>query len=500
MSERLAVGVGDFNLSERKLGRMVLYAAGAGFLGVSLVYYPALGVGCALVGLVGGLIVAFAPPEERGFVGMALIAAFGLKIAVATLYQSYLFSGGYPIFAPDGEAFSKFGWYISRVLLGKDVNVLPSAEQTYWNYHVLIQKELHGVLPPVHYQTGVFAYFLGFLYAVFGYSPLLGRLINVTLSAVSAFLVMRVAQDQVGRRGGRLAFLLVLFWPSMFLFSLSLLRDTAVVLLIVLVVWSVHRFVRGTPLALAGALGGIVLIGVLRKQTAWLLVPILVLWGAYYFLSSRRALLLGAAVGVLVLGFTRMDVLIGDMFEQAVRQHVGFLASPGVNYSILPSRMKIDVEKRPPILRINTSDGKRVAIDLSNPTDSETEQLVKHLNNFSWGEIFRMYLRGVAHYVTEPWPSHLRSFKLRIFFPQMFLWYACLALAVPGTLAYWSRGRDMGVFIILFLGVFVSLYGLSEGTIGVLIRHRDMITPFVLLLAVVGFESTFGKKAAFLRR
>jgi hypothetical protein len=494
---RLAVAIEVLDLSKNRPRKLIIYVVGACFLGFSLIFSPALGVGCALAGLAGGLILAYTPSEDWRFVGLVLLVSIGLKIAVATLYQSYLFSGGLPIFAPDGEGFSKFGWYISRVLLGKDPSIIPSAEHTYWNYHILIKQALHGVLPPIGYQTGVYTYFLGLLYVLFGYSPLLGRLINVLLSAVSAFLVMRVAADQAGRRGARLAFFLVLFWPSMFLFSLSLLRDTVVVFLIVTVVWSVHRFVKGTPLALAGILGGIGLIILLRWQVAWLLVAIVVLWYLIRFLQSKKALLVVPAVGVLLLGFGRGDILLKKTIAKAVIQHVGYIASSGVNYSILPSHMNYSVEKWPRILEINPSVENKITIDIYNATESEMMQLERYLTNLSWAEILGMYFRGVVHYLTEPWPSHLRTLKLKIFAPQMFLWYACLALAGPGLLAYWRQGRDMCLFIMLFLAIFISLYGLSEGTIGVLIRHRDMISPFVLLLSVVGLEAMFRKKVTF---
>jgi hypothetical protein len=416
---------------------------------------------------VGGLILAYTPPQDRRFVGLVLVVALGLKIAIATLYQSYLFSGGFPLYAPDGEGFSKFGWYISRVLLGKDPSIIPSAEQTYWNYERVLQLEFHGVLPPVKYQTGAYTYFIGFLYALFGYSPLLGRLINIVLSSVSAFLVMRVAADQVGRRGARLAFFLVLFWPSMFLFSLSLLRDTAILLLIVVVVWSVQRFVRGTPVALFGLFGAIMLIGILRRQAALLLIAILVLWASWYLLRLRRVLILGVVIGVFTVGLGQTPHDLKDaIIRYPIRQHAGFLDSGGIHYNILPLHV---TERRP--------------------------MQLKYLLPLTWSEVVVIYFRGVGHYMTEPWPSHLKTLKLKAIFPQMFLWYTCLALAVPGMLACWRQRRTMAVFLMLFLVVFISLFGLSESNIGILIRHRDMITPAILLLAVLGLDVILRKKA-----
>jgi len=414
-----------------------------------------------MVGLVAGLVLVYTPPVDRVFVWWVLLIALGLKIIMASLYQSYLFTGGLPLYAPDGDTYSKFGWYISRILLGEDPTVLPSVERVYWNYDSQVQEELQGALPSLYkYQTGPYTFFLGYLYAAFGYVPLLARLINIMLSVASAFLIMRVTHDLAGRWGARAAFTLVLFWPSLFFFSLSLLKDSAIVFGVVLVVWSVHRILRGAPLALAGVVGGIGLVGLLRWQAALLLLTILVLWGVWHLPRRLRGVLfLGAVIGIFVLGPSQTGSLLKETLARVIGTHVGYLSSGGVNYSILP----------PDLINISVGD----------------------LSNLSWSELSKIYLRGVVHYLTEPWLSHLHTLKLKVFFPQMIAWYACGALAVLGLLALRRHNRALSMFIFLFLAVFISAYGLSEGNIGTLIRHRDMITPAVLILAVVGARALF---------
>jgi hypothetical protein len=450
------------------MGKLILYlGAGAALLGVGFVDSPGVGFGCALMGLIAGLILVYTPPADRKFVGVALLLALSLMIALASLYQAYLFTGGLPLFAPDGEGFSKFGWYISRVLLGQDTSVVPSVEHTYWNYDLLLRAELHGALPPLKYQTGPYTYFLGLLYAIFGYAPLLGRLINIGLLVASAFLIMRVAEGLSGNRGARGAFLLALFWPSMVLFSLSLLRDSAIVFAIVLVVWALYRVSHRKAFSLVAMVGGVVILGLLRPQASWLLLVVLGSWVIWRLLRLKRTLLVVAVVGVLMMGVGQQRQWLKEtIIWRTVFQHIGFLNSEGITYNILPERLAHIKDPR-----------------------------MWHLRTLSWAEMVLICARGMAHYLTEPWPSHLVTAKLRAFFPQMVIWYACLAIAVPGGRAVLRERGDFGGFMLIFFAIFVSVSGMSEGNIGILIRHRDMVTPVVILLAAAGTSAVFGRLA-----
>ena len=549
MSGRFIIGTGFLQLTKAERKRLVILGAAGGLFGAGLILSPGLTVGCALIGLVTGLILRYTPSVDRTFVWRALLIALILKVALASLYQSYLFTGGLPLYAPDGDAYSMKGWYISRVFLGKDPAVQPSAEYVFRNYDIEVQEKYSKVLPRFYlYEFGLYTFFLGSIYTAFGYTPLLGRLINIVLSVASAFLIMRVTHDLAGKRGSRAVFLLILFWPSLFLFSLSLLRDPVIVFGIVLVVWSVHRLLRGaslalasvlggvglvsllrwptgllllailglwgvwllprrlqcvllvgsvlglglgrlsrpllsitndpalvfgvvfgvalvvwfvprlrrgSPLALAGVLGGLGLIGLLHWPVALLLLAILVLWSISHLPHLRAIVFLGAVVGASFPGLIHTESLFKKALVEAYVRHVGYVRSGGVVYSTVPPRLS-----------------------------SMTLNRIR--DNISWSDLLRAYPVGVMRYLTEPWPAHLRTLKLKLIFPQMIVWYACGPLAVLGLAALWRRHRDLSKFIISFLAFIISAYGLSEANIGILIRHRDMITPLVLILAVVG--------------
>jgi hypothetical protein len=93
---------------------------------------------------------------------------------------------------------------------------------------------------------------------------------------------------------------------------------------------------------------------------------------------------------------------------------------------------------------------------------------------------------GITYTLLAPFPWTARTGEQLATIPEMFIWYACLMLALLGFLVLLRR-RDLryahGVAMIIGLTIVLSLISANVGT---LIRSRAMLIPYVLLLTGVG--------------
>jgi hypothetical protein len=79
--------------------------------------------------------------------------------------------------------------------------------------------------------------------------------------------------------------------------------------------------------------------------------------------------------------------------------------------------------------------------------------------------------------------------------PQQLIWYALLIFSVPGFVA--GLRRDALLTGLLFGTALVgaAAIALASGNVGTLIRHRDMIVPFVVWIGALGAIVTMNRCA-----
>jgi hypothetical protein len=96
---------------------------------------------------------------------------------------------------------------------------------------------------------------------------------------------------------------------------------------------------------------------------------------------------------------------------------------------------------------------------------------------------------SLAEFVLEPRPWAAKSTSERLMAVQQVAWYGLAALAPIGLLA--GVRRDSFVTMLLACNVLVgaAVIAPNSGNIGTLIRHRDMIVPFVVWLSSLGAVS-----------
>jgi hypothetical protein len=108
------------------------------------------------------------------------------------------------------------------------------------------------------------------------------------------------------------------------------------------------------------------------------------------------------------------------------------------------------------------------------------------LKALSVGDIATIYIKGMGHFIFEPLPFRIDNFLKLSSYPQALLTYFMLVFFILG-LPLALRKKPL-LFVILFLNLFIfsSVVALSEGNMGGLFRHRDIVMPIFIIFVSLG--------------
>jgi hypothetical protein len=104
-----------------------------------------------------------------------------------------------------------------------------------------------------------------------------------------------------------------------------------------------------------------------------------------------------------------------------------------------------------------------------------------------------MIPKGVIHFCLEPFPWHIHSMSMLLAFPQMLLWYFMTFLSLIGVLTALRYCPRSSLVLIIYLIVTTLALSVSGGNIGTDFRHRDILTPIVLIFGSAGLLKSLGK-------
>lgn len=304
----------------------------------------------------------------------------------------------------------------------------------------------------------------------FGLAPYGAHLLNVAIWLVAAIALHRVARRSFGPLPALGSFAVVLFMPTMFVWSISALKEpayfflTAMTIVGALAVVRGRRWERRVPAALLVALA-VASISTVRTIGLAVTAGGLAIAAAGW-LATRRAWLCLTVIVVLVGGglwaVRRPAVHDRIMFEfrQAAIMHMGAVNTPGYAYWLLDPYF---------YERVDTKRYQDNSLSYMVPADAA-----------------RFAIRAAASLFTTPVPWAVVSRPALALLPQQLAWYALGALAWVGVAAGWRRDALFTWVLlgnILLGGTAVALY---NGNIGTLVRMRDMVVPIVVWLSALG--------------
>ena len=278
--------------------------------------WPAL-VGAVLV-QEGGLWLAgrLSGGCQRSFARGLFLGAFGLRVAIAlpTHYLAKLGNGSGALFQDDYTNDLVGQWLVRLARGDGGIAIFPGHQ---------------------YLLDSIYTYLLMTIYAVFGYAPLLPKLVNISLAALCAVLIFEIARKSFGTPAAIVAATGAAVLPSLVVWSVASLKETLVLFTSLVALWVVQFLTtanRRDPRvmdALVLLLGVFFLLLDLRPTTAAIVVGLLAivfLGRSHMRLQSWQTAILGlSVVGLLAGGLVLLRVRSSDrpltaFFEDAAVQ------------------------------------------------------------------------------------------------------------------------------------------------------------------------------------
>jgi hypothetical protein len=377
--------------------------------------------------------------DRRLFLFLVVVAGFAVRVAVAAILRLSDRNAG---IAPDEETFDGNAALFASWLRGEQpLRLAPRyLEST---------------------QVGYF-YFVGFLYYAFGHVPFLAVLANCVVGAVTAVPVYRIAERLGGRAAARPATILATFFPSVLLWSCLLIRDSIVILVIVLILDAQMRLAERFGVWRLLRLGlFLILLGTLR-QYLFLLMAMGVAVSLIVGRAGRagRAVLTGIAAVLLI---------------AIIMRTVGF----GLWELERASLANLNLQRKYSASVEGAEGSFRPEVDISSPGRA-----------IAWLPV------GVIYFLFAPFPWQVLSGNQVFGLPDVVLFYLLLPAVLRGLLFAIRRRLRESVMLLLVVVSITILYALVEGNVGIIFRHRAQVLVPLMIFAGLGIAAKREKAAA----
>ena len=422
-----------------------------------------------------GLWLASRVPARPGrpFARQLFLGAFGLRVALAlpTHFVSRLSTGNGALFQDDYTN-DLVGEWLVRIARGDGTVSIFTGHQ--------------------HLLDGAYPYLLMGIYAVFGYAPLLPKLLNMGLGALSAVLIYDVAWRVFPRRAAQMAGIGAAVLPSIAIWSVVTLKESLVLFASLVGLWTLQYLtgvsspIRRTGDALVVLLGVSVVLLDLRSTIAGMLVGlVLLVW------LTRTAARVQPGAWRVSLATVAVVVLVGGGLWLARGQASSRPLDGVVEDVVLQIRHRRAQEAASARSQI------RPEADVLGPTGSTlpAAEAASDAAPFSF-EADVLDPLGYALFAPAPWqvrgPLEIAASA------EMVIWYVLLA-ASPFA---WRAAAGQRVFIVCLVVYGVGnwlVLAASEGNLGNLLRHRLMLDPVLLILGSAGAVE-LARRHAFARR
>lgn len=396
-------------------------------------------------------------PAERHWFLWTSCAAIGLRLAAVGLLPLIAIRTGRNFAAWFGDGL----YNVERSIWLRDIFLGVTIEPA--NYF----EALHPEFGRTSYQ-----FVLAYLHLVFGPSPYGAHVFSILLYAVAVILLYRLTRRAYGGLAAMLALVALWYFPSLFAWSVSAMKEAEMACLSAIALVTTVGAVRARTwvprLTFIVALGStLIALQGLRAGALEIVAGGLAVGLVLRLVTLRSSFVLAALIALPIAAWvvSRPSVIarVDDQLKLAARHHIGNVWTPGASYRVLDDRF------------YNYDDVEEIRMTRPNGIATMTHP-----------EMARFLVRAsLAFFVVPELWEPIRG-RVRWLVPQQVAWYAALLLAIPGLIVAWRR--DPLVASLLAGSVFagMAIIGPNSGNIATLIRHRDMVSPFVFVLAGVG--------------
>ncbi|MBI4040707.1 MAG: hypothetical protein HY390_02450 [Deltaproteobacteria bacterium] len=314
------------------------------------------------------------------------------------------------------------------------------------------------------YGDTFYIHLIGWIYYFFGYCPEVITLLNCWVGALLPLVIYQISIQLMPPAPARYAAILTSIFPSLFILSVLTLKDLWFIFFLYLIFLYLLKLVKSfNPFFVIPLFISIFFASVFRQEFSPILLTGLTLLSFFTALPvqrHRKWLALGIACSLLVLVkpfiVFQLQTSIQSHLKIFYSKHVSYNMSGGQSYKILPTNYYAN----------------KGNFDF----DKEVIPFKSHIAIFS---------TGVFHLFFQPNLLKKWTFKTILFVPQVLLWYFLFGCTCLGLYDFLNH-RFRFSFFLFFLPIILGL-AIGSGNVGTLIRHREMLTPFMIILGVFGY-------------
>lgn len=438
----------------------------------------------AIFGLIGGIFFYFSPLSvfiflsaffslrfvtrrmerlEKHFIIKFFVIGFALRVvfAAASTFIAWYWNLGYrndsmgyfmPDLMPDSGAYSLRGLLTAEYLRG----ALDNAKAIDPRWLFMVEKPDYGFI-----IYTIFYYF-------FGFAQIAVRFFNCLLGVFSALVVYLIAKEAFDKHIAKNAYMLALFFPTLFLWSTTNLKETPTFFLIALLILVSIKF-RQKP-RISYMLYGLLLIFLVSQIRNNLLLPVLVsFFVPMAFMKPRLIwrIVVFSLLFAVIMKLSGHDCVSAakNLFFRQVNSMVefqrGFVSEGGLTYKIYPEGI------------YNAPGGAITFLDF-----------------------IHAFIKGWAYFLFVPFPWDIQSFLELISMPVVLLWYSLFLLSIQGVVFAFRRTYSKASIILFYVILITTPLALISGNIGTVFRHRDLVLPLYLIFAAAGIPRMRGAGGA----
>ena len=424
-------------------------------------------------------IKIFIRTESRDFLIKLFIISFILRALFCFVnYNAGLrqpFWGGDT--QPDAAFYNGNAFYISHLLKGDNagdheamvknpfLTKIMKREGYYYKYK----------LPPVEGdQIGRYTYLLGIFYVWLGYAPIAAKMISSLFCCMSIVAVYLIARQLFGEEPpSRHAAAIFAFFPSIFYWSVTGLRDSIFNFLVLLYLLFVVKFIT--------------------KRNYWYtLFALLTIYFSNSFRTSISAPLLAGLGAVVIIDFITAVKVRGSRPVKILL----FLCFCLIFAVLVLCRTVViskiaDLTNR--VARVRVS--KILTADISSPLHTSYRIFsaqVYRQEILTAGDIFSFrfpaaVFKAIIYLFFSPFPFGNWTLNFLPFYPQIIYWYLMVPFVVAGWLLFLKKDKYGALALAFFFFILVLPISLYENNIGTAFRHKDMFMPIAFVFAAYAF-------------
>ncbi|MDD4899240.1 MAG: hypothetical protein PHT31_00935 [Candidatus Omnitrophica bacterium] len=463
--------------------KVFLFLLAGALAGFSIAILPAVSLvlgGCIVILL---LIRNYFPAGGRKFILILFLFGFSLRALFATFYYFAALHTAktqttYGVdFQPDAGIYNNHALYLAHIINGIEVKDEILRDKRLDQDMEVSFAEFKGTNPPMRwYQYDDFVRLMAAFYSWIGYSPISVKLLNCLFGCLAAvaiyFFALKITESEFVAKAS--AFL-VMFFPTMFLWSITGLKDAPTTLLFIILMYVIVWLVSSE--------------GSLKKL--WLLLLAMAL--AYLIDMIREkfapALFFGIAIAFIfgIIKFCKEH----KFFTRPVFALTSILLATVIILFLLSNQHFRHL--------INYSFYKFSSRQIASVTDLCSASVYKIFDNWVYTKAFLRpnelsalslliaSIKGWVYLFLVPLPWQIDRASFFVLLPQQLFFYLSIPFIISGIWQALVKNFFPVLTILAVLVVIITPITLTEGVIGIAVRHRDMFTPFWLVFAAYGF-------------